>query len=238
MRRFESYRPGGVIPATLLAFHDDLSIDERETRRHLRHVAGVRGISAITVNGHASEVHACSFEEQRRVLAITADEVGDRLPLVNGVYADGSLEAARIARMAQAEGASALLLAPDSPLRLYLGYLEDQPVATAELTLTADAAGVYNISTGQPWRGRGIGTALTAWAMREGSREGRGIAVLQAAPAGVGVYRRLGFEAFGELTLEDLDRIAEQSELGVTGEELAESAVELGLAGRSARGAT
>lgn len=98
------------------------------------------------------------------------------------------------------EGASALLLAPDSPLRLYLGYLEDQPVATSELTLTADAAGVYNISTGQPWRGRGIGTALTAWAMREGSREGRGIAVLQAAPAGVGVYRRLGFEAFGEIT--------------------------------------
>ena len=28
------------------------------------------------------------------------DEVGDRLPVVNGIYADGSLEAARLARMA------------------------------------------------------------------------------------------------------------------------------------------
>ena len=32
------------------------------------------------------------------------DEVGDRLPIVAGVYADGSLEAARIARMAEAGG--------------------------------------------------------------------------------------------------------------------------------------
>jgi 4-hydroxy-tetrahydrodipicolinate synthase len=28
------------------------------------------------------------------------DEVGSRIPVVHGVYADGSLEAARIARMA------------------------------------------------------------------------------------------------------------------------------------------
>lgn len=56
-------QPKGVIPATLLAFNDDRSIDERETRRHLAQVAATRGISAITVNGHASEVHACTFEE-------------------------------------------------------------------------------------------------------------------------------------------------------------------------------
>src|SRR5919202_533329 len=99
MARFREFEPAGVIPATLLAFHDDLSIDEVETRRHLAHVAATRGISAITVNGHSSEVHACSFDEQQRLLAMALDAIGDRLPLVNGVYADGSLEAARIARM-------------------------------------------------------------------------------------------------------------------------------------------
>lgn len=116
MERFKSYQPAGVIPATLLAFRDDFSIDEAETRRHLAHVAATRGITAITVNGHASEVHACTFEEQQRILAISMAEVGDRVPLINGVYADGSLEAARIARMAGKEGASALLVFPPNSM--------------------------------------------------------------------------------------------------------------------------
>ena len=68
MTRFKNYVPGGVIPATLMAFNDDLTINEAETRRHLRHVAATRGITAIAVNGHASEVHACTFEEQQRGL--------------------------------------------------------------------------------------------------------------------------------------------------------------------------
>ena len=116
MARFRGYEPAGVIPATLLAFNDDLSIDEAQTRRHLTYVAATRGISAVTVNGHASEVHACSFEEQRRILSVSAAAIGDRLPLVSGVYADGSLEAARIARMAEEEGASALLVFPPNSM--------------------------------------------------------------------------------------------------------------------------
>src|SRR5207302_10096721 len=60
----------------------------------------------------------CSFEEQKRVLALAADEIGDRLPIVSGVYAEGSLEAARIARMAADGGASALLVFPPGPFTL------------------------------------------------------------------------------------------------------------------------
>jgi len=105
------YLPAGVIPAVLLPFHDDLSIDEASYRAHLRDVAAVDGISAITVNAHASEVASCSFDEQRRILEISKDELKG-LPIVNGVYADGSLEAARIARMAEQGGASALLVFP------------------------------------------------------------------------------------------------------------------------------
>jgi 4-hydroxy-tetrahydrodipicolinate synthase len=103
--------PAGVIPAVLLPFHDDLSIDEASYRAHLRDVNSVEGISAITVDAHASEVASCTFEEQRRVLEISKEELG-ALPIVNGVYADGSLEAARIARMAEQGGASALLVFP------------------------------------------------------------------------------------------------------------------------------
>src|SRR5688572_13831511 len=103
--------PAGVIPAVLLPFHDDLSIDEASYRAHLRDVSAVQGLSAITVNAHASEVASCSFDEQRRVLEISKEELGE-LPVVNGIYADGSLEAARLARMAGEGGADALLVFP------------------------------------------------------------------------------------------------------------------------------
>src|SRR6185369_2246143 len=93
-----SFEPQGVIPACLLPFHPDLAVDEKSYRKHLRDVAAVRGLSAITVNAHATEVASCTFEEQQRILEITMDEIGSRLPIVHGVYADGSLEAARIAR--------------------------------------------------------------------------------------------------------------------------------------------
>ncbi len=112
MPRHPSYVPHGVIPAVLLPFHEDLSIDEASFRAHLRDVGSVAGISAITINAHATEVASCTFAEQRRVLEIAHDEIGARLPLVNGVYAENGIEAARIARMAHEGGASALLVFP------------------------------------------------------------------------------------------------------------------------------
>src|SRR3989440_7793419 len=118
MSRHTQYVPHGVIPAVLLPFSEDLSIDERSFRKHLRDVAATKGLSAITINAHSTEVASCSFDEQRRVLDVARAEIGDTLPLVNGVWADGSLEAARIARMAADGGASALLVFPPAPFTL------------------------------------------------------------------------------------------------------------------------
>lgn len=112
MPRHRDYIPHGVIPAVLLPFQEDLSIDEASYRAHLKDVASVEGVTAITVNAHASEVASCKFDEQRRVLEVTQDEIGRRMPIVNGIYAEGSLEAARLAKMAQEGGASALLVFP------------------------------------------------------------------------------------------------------------------------------
>ena len=118
MSRDMKWVPKGVIPAVLLPFHEDLSIDEPSFRAHLRDVAAVEGLSAITINAHSTEVASCSFEEQKRVLAITKDEIGDRLPIVHGVYAEGSLEAARIAKTAAEGGAAALLVFPPGPFTM------------------------------------------------------------------------------------------------------------------------
>lgn len=138
MPRFTDYIPHGVIPATLLAFDDDYAIDEEATRAHLAHVAAVDGITAITVNGHASEVHACSQDEQKRVLELSLDEVGDRLPLITGVWADGSHEAAKIARWSQAAGASALLVFPPQPVMLMQGQMKPE-MGLAHFKTIADA---------------------------------------------------------------------------------------------------
>src|SRR5262252_3883287 len=131
-----SYIPHGVIPAVLLPFDSDLSIDEASFRKHLRDVAATDGISAITINAHSTEVASCTFDEQRKVLDTARDEIGARLPLVHGVWADGSLEAARIARMATAGGASALLVFPPGPFTLG----QSAQMALAHFSRVADAS--------------------------------------------------------------------------------------------------
>ena len=136
MPRHTKYVPHGVIPAVLLPFNDDLSIDEKSFRRHLGDVTGTKGLSAITINAHSTEVASCSFEEQRRVLDIAQDEIGERLPIVNGIWADGSLEAARIARMATEGGASALLVFPPAPFTMG----QSSEMALAHFERIADAS--------------------------------------------------------------------------------------------------
>lgn len=107
-----AFDPRGVIPACLMPFKADLSIDEGAYRRHLADIAAVDGIAGITINGHAAEVHALTIDEQHRALVVTKDELGDRVPVIVGVYTSSSLEAARIAADAEQEGAEALLVFP------------------------------------------------------------------------------------------------------------------------------
>ncbi len=151
MPRHANYVPHGVIPAVLLPFENDLSIDEASYRKHLRDVAGVEGLSAVTINAHSTEVASCTFEEQRRVLDITQDEIGARLPIVNGIWADGSVEAARLAKMAAQGGASALLVFPPAPFMLG----QNAAMVLAHFKRIADATDLpiivfqYPLATGQ-----------------------------------------------------------------------------------------
>ena len=151
MPRHTTYVPHGVIPAVLLPFDNDLEIDEANFRKHLRDVATTEGLSGITINAHSTEVASCTFDEQRRVLEITQDEVGDRLPVINGIWADGSIEAVRIARMAAQGGASALLVFPPAPFTLG----QTPAMALAHVKRIADATDLplivfqYPLATGQ-----------------------------------------------------------------------------------------
>src|SRR4030088_2332555 len=151
MPRHANSLPNGVIPAILLPFNDDLSIDERSFRSHIQDVAATEGLSALTINAHSTEGASCTFDEQRRVLDITQDEIGDKLPLVHGIWADGSLEAARIAKMAAAGGASALLVFPPAPFTMG----QNAEMALDHFKRIADATDLpiiafqYPLATGQ-----------------------------------------------------------------------------------------
>jgi 4-hydroxy-tetrahydrodipicolinate synthase len=127
----------GVIPATLIAFDEDFQIDEKASREHIRECALTPRISAVTVNGHSSEIHACSFDEQKKILNFSLDEIGDIVPVINGVYADGSIEAAKIAKMSDTNGASALLCFPPQSMSMG-GHLRPE-MAVEHFSRIADA---------------------------------------------------------------------------------------------------
>src|SRR4029453_6033617 len=102
----------GVIPANLMAFDSALEIDEENYRRHLRYLIDTPGVAGITPHAHASEVATLTFEEQQRVLEVTLDEVAGAVPVVSGVYQDGTSKAARIAKAAERQGGGCFLVFP------------------------------------------------------------------------------------------------------------------------------
>ena len=106
------YRFSGCIPANLLPFTADLQIDVPAYKKHLRWLADTKGVTAIVANGHAAEVSSLSREERKRALALALEEVAGKVPVIAGVYSDGTHEAIELARDAQAAGAAGLLVFP------------------------------------------------------------------------------------------------------------------------------
>jgi 4-hydroxy-tetrahydrodipicolinate synthase len=142
----------GVIPANLMAFDADLEIDERNYRRHIRYLVDTPGVAGITTNAHASEVATLTFEEQQRSLDITLDEVAGAVPVVCGVYQDGTYKATRIAKLAEQQGADCLLVFPSAvfdfghQLRPEMAY--GHIAAIAEATSLPLIVFVYPVSSG------------------------------------------------------------------------------------------
>jgi GNAT superfamily N-acetyltransferase len=95
--------------------------------------------------------------------------------------------------------AAAALLDRSCPQRLYLGWLDGEPVATAEGARAERTVALFNIMTREPYRGRRIGSWMTWQPLHDARAAGCDPGVLPAAE-GVGLYRRLGFRPFGGIT--------------------------------------
>jgi ribosomal protein S18 acetylase RimI-like enzyme len=65
--------------------------------------------------------------------------------------------------------------------------------ATSGASFTGPEATIYFVTTDPAWRGRGIGTAMTARALAVAAERGSTQVCLEASTAGHGIYLRLGF---------------------------------------------
>jgi 4-hydroxy-tetrahydrodipicolinate synthase len=130
----------GILPANILPFTSDYAIHEADYRRHLRWLANAPGVTGIVCNGHAAEVSSLDRGERRRAVAIAAEAVGARLPVIAGVYAESTREAVALARDAEAEGASGLLIFP--PTLFMWGGREHPEMVQRHIAAIANAVPV------------------------------------------------------------------------------------------------
>jgi ribosomal protein S18 acetylase RimI-like enzyme len=81
-----------------------------------------------------------------------------------------------------------------TPWRVFVGYLDHEPVATNLLFNGGGVASVYGIATVPAARGKGIGAAITVQPLLEArDQQGYQYAVLFSTEMGVPVYKRIGF---------------------------------------------
>jgi 4-hydroxy-tetrahydrodipicolinate synthase len=127
----------GCMPANLLPFTADLRIDEPAYRQHLRWLADAEGVTGIVANGHAAEVSSLDRKERQRALDIAVDEIAGKVPVIAGVYSDGTHEAIELGRDARAAGAAGLLVFP--PTLFMWGAQLKPDMALRHFSTLADA---------------------------------------------------------------------------------------------------
>lgn len=76
----------------------------------------------------------------------------------------------------------------------YIGYLDDQPVASASLLLHAGVAGIYGVATIQEAQRQGIGTTMMLHTLHAAQALGYHIASLSPTKMSQEIYRRIGFQ--------------------------------------------
>lgn len=86
-----------------------------------------------------------------------------------------------------------------SPLRLYVGYVNNEPVAVLEAFNAHGIINFYATAALTTTRGKGYAAALLLNALREAKKAGLRLAGLQSLEASRAVYERIGFKPAGRI---------------------------------------
>ncbi len=102
----------GILPAMVVPFNDDCSIDEKELRRFTGWLLSHEGIGGLVPNGHTGEVFALSAKERAEVTRIVFEQAEGKVPVVSGVCCEGINEACEHAGLLVEAGAEGALVMP------------------------------------------------------------------------------------------------------------------------------
>ncbi|MGH3487003.1 MAG: dihydrodipicolinate synthase family protein [Actinopolymorphaceae bacterium] len=106
----------GVMVATALPYHDDLSVDHDTFGAHVRWLVD-NGCAGVMPNGSLGEYQSLTDDERSRVLRTALAAVPDGASVVPGVSAYSALTARHWAEDAADAGAPAVLLLPPNAYR-------------------------------------------------------------------------------------------------------------------------
>lgn len=101
----------GVIVATALPFHDDLSVDYDGYAEHVAWLAE-QGVDGVAPNGSLGEYQTLTAEERAKVVEVAVAAAPPGFVVMPGVGAYGAMEARRFAEQAAAAGAHAVMALP------------------------------------------------------------------------------------------------------------------------------
>jgi ribosomal protein S18 acetylase RimI-like enzyme len=86
-----------------------------------------------------------------------------------------------------------------SPLKLFVGYVNNEPVAVLETFNAHGIMNFYSMATLTSTRGKGYAGALLLNALRDAKKAGLRLAGLQTPEAGRALYERIGFKPVGRI---------------------------------------
>jgi 4-hydroxy-tetrahydrodipicolinate synthase len=101
----------GILPPLATPLKSDESVDEQALREMARFMLA-QGVNGLVVGGSSGEGFNLETDELRRITAVTAEELGDRGPLIAGVIANSTRAAIAKARAVADLGVSALQVTP------------------------------------------------------------------------------------------------------------------------------
>ncbi|HZZ95159.1 MAG TPA: dihydrodipicolinate synthase family protein [Usitatibacter sp.] len=136
----------GILPPLLTPFDREENVVESVLRAEVRYMLD-QGVHGVVPGGSAGEGNTLSTDELRRIVAVTCEEVGGRVPVVAGIIVNSTRQGIEKAKALADLGVSALQLTP-----VHYIYKNDDEAMIRHFGRIYDAVGIpiliYNVI---PW---------------------------------------------------------------------------------------